>query len=187
MKYKTFSRLAKSAAALGAVGLLVLAYRCSGSSTNSSANGAGQPTPSTHAPSSSASPTGPVSVGGVPVTNGGTAAAPAAPIAPPAPVPPGGQALRSFDRSVLALGERRLSSDKAKDALPGPVKVNLYQDAGASQVNRLKVDLDRDDKWDEKWTFDRDTGVVKRQVAPADDENYSVEFVYREGAWHPAR
>jgi hypothetical protein len=45
-------------------------------------------------------------------------------------------------------------------------------------VNRLKVDLDRDEKWDEKWTFASDGGTdgVKRQVAPNDDEAYTEEY-----------
>ena len=106
----------------------------------------------------------------------------------PAPAAPAGEgiALRPFDSEVAALGERALSGDKLKDAIPGrPFKVNLYQDAGKKKANRLKLDLDRDDKWDEKWTFEEEGGrvEVKRQVAPADDEQYTEEYRLRGGRW----
>lgn len=79
-------------------------------------------------------------------------------------------------RAVLAASKQNISGDKGKDALPGrPYKVNLYKDPGQTRVNRLKLDLDRDDKWDEKWTLE-DGGKVKRQIAPADDENYTLEY-----------
>ena len=60
-------------------------------------------------------------------------------------------------------------------------KVNLYQDAGKKSVNRLKIDLDGDGKWDEKWTIEDDQ--VKRQVAPADDERYTEEWRLRGDVW----
>ena len=75
-----------------------------------------------------------------------------------------------------------LGTPKIKDATKGqPYKVNLYQDDGHSTVNRAKVDLDRDDKWDEKWTIDG--ARISRQVAPADDESYSVEQTWSGTAW----
>ena len=106
----------------------------------------------------------------------------------PGPAAPAGEgtALRPFDNEVLALGSRSLSGEKVKDALPGKTfKVNLYQDAGKTRVNRLKIDLDRDDKWDEKWTFEEEGGrvEVKRQIAPADDEQYIEEYRLRAGRW----
>jgi hypothetical protein len=88
-------------------------------------------------------------------------------------------ALRPMDREILARVAEGISGDKAKDAVRGRAwKVNLYQDAGQSRVNRLKIDLDRDEKWDEKWTFSTEGGVtaVKRQVAPNDDEVYTDEY-----------
>ncbi|MBK9001436.1 MAG: hypothetical protein IPM35_37425 [Myxococcales bacterium] len=79
-------------------------------------------------------------------------------------------------RAVLAASKQNISGDKGKDALRGQAyKVNLYKDPGQTRVNRLKLDLDRDDKWDEKWTLE-DGGKVKRQIAPADDENYTLEY-----------
>lgn len=84
--------------------------------------------------------------------------------------------------AVRGMAGRRLSSDKAKDVTSGRrYKVNLYQDSGFSQVNRAKVDLDRDDKWDEKWTFDGDR--ITRQIASADDEQYNQTRIFEAGAW----
>jgi hypothetical protein len=75
-----------------------------------------------------------------------------------------------------------LGTNKIKDATKGkPYKVNLYQDDGHRTVNRAKVDLDRDDKWDEKWTLDGES--LSREVAPSDDENYSVEQTWSGTAW----
>ncbi|MBT9554509.1 MAG: hypothetical protein IV100_00715 [Myxococcales bacterium] len=118
------------------------------------------------------------------VAPGAPAPAAATPVAAPA-LPDGGVPLRRFDGDALTLAEQALTTDKVKDALPGPVKINLYQDAGYSQVNRLKVDLDRDDKWDEKWDFDRSTAPprVSRQVAPADDEVYAETWGLAPGGW----
>jgi hypothetical protein len=78
---------------------------------------------------------------------------------------------------------RQSVRDKIKDAIKGRAfKINLYSDDGA-RWNRAKVDLDRDDKWDEKWTFKPD-GSVEKQVAPQDDENYTETFVRTDGQWH---
>jgi hypothetical protein len=94
-----------------------------------------------------------------------------------------GEALRDWDRELIALAGKPLAGGKGKDALGGkrPFKVNLYQDAGKSLPNRAKVDLDRDEKWDEKWTFE--DGEVKRQVAPADDDDYTVEYTLVGDRW----
>ena len=59
--------------------------------------------------------------------------------------------------------------------------MNLYQDDGHSSVNRAKVDLDRDDKWDEKWTFKGDT--IQRKVAPKDDEQYTRTLHWTGSGW----
>jgi hypothetical protein len=95
-------------------------------------------------------------------------------------------ALRPMDREILARVAQGISGGKGKDAIKGrPWKVNLYQDAGHSRVNRLKIDLDRDDRWDEKWTFlsDGGTEAVKRQVAPGDDEAYTDEYLLDGERW----
>lgn len=95
------------------------------------------------------------------------------------------QPLRALDEQILAKLGKSLGSDKIKDAIPGKAKVSLYQDAGQKAPNRVKIDLDRDDKWDEKWTIEDEGGKpkVKRQIAPDDDEKYTVEYRLRDGKW----
>lgn len=91
-------------------------------------------------------------------------------------------AARAYDLDVIAWKDRSISSDKVKDAIGGRAyKVNVYKDAGSATVNRAKVDLDRDDKWDEKFTFDS-TGITL-QRAPADDEQYTETYHWSGTAW----
>jgi len=99
---------------------------------------------------------------------------------PSAPVATSGEAPHLA--VVLAYQGQDLGNSKIKDAYSAePWKVNLYQDEGDTSVSRAKVDLDRDEKWDEKWTFD--AGSVQRQVAPADDEAYSETWLYTASGW----
>jgi hypothetical protein len=105
----------------------------------------------------------------------------------PSPLPAAGSpstgvvGIRPGDQKVLERLKRPLGS-KGKDAVPeSGWKVNLYQDAGKPAVNRLKIDVDGDGKWDEKWTIDGED--VKREVAPADDEKYTEEWRLRGGSW----
>lgn len=92
---------------------------------------------------------------------------------------------RPVDDAVTAYLGQPLGSDKKKDTTSGqPYKVNVYQDAGKPVANRAKVDLDRDDRWDEKWTWD--AGRYTRQTAPRDDEQYTVVEVWSQGSWVPA-
>lgn len=62
------------------------------------------------------------------------------------------QALRL---QVLAMAGTQARGAKAKDALgrSSPWKVNLYDDNGDGRWERLKIDRDRDEKWDESWSF----------------------------------
>lgn len=92
-------------------------------------------------------------------------------------LPAGAIALRPMDLEILAAAAANISGDKVKDAIRGRSwKVNLFRDAGQTKVNRLKIDLDRDDKWDEKWSWDPEG--LQRQIAPADDERYTVQTWY---------
>ncbi len=92
--------------------------------------------------------------------------------------------LRPVDRELMEWVGKDLGSKKKKDAVKGNAwKINLYQDAGKSVMNRAKVDLDRDDRWDEKWTFDGKN--IARKVSPNDDEDYSKEFDWSGSEWAP--
>ncbi|MBK9648117.1 MAG: hypothetical protein IPO67_23685 [Deltaproteobacteria bacterium] len=109
----------------------------------------------------------------------------AAPSPQPAATPTAtaaGPGMRPEDVTALEYRGRDIGSDKLKDVSKGrSFKVNVYQDAGHSTANRVKIDLDRDDKWDEKIDF-KPEGVI-RQVAPNDDENYTQTYRLVDGAW----
>ncbi|MBL8617591.1 MAG: hypothetical protein JNM72_18430 [Deltaproteobacteria bacterium] len=93
-----------------------------------------------------------------------------------------GDGLRDVDRDAMSWRGKALKSDKGKDvSAKRPYKINVYQDSGNKTVNRLKIDLDRDDKWDEKWDFDGEE--LRRQVAPADDEQYTQTFRWSGNGW----
>jgi hypothetical protein len=106
--------------------------------------------------------------------------------APVAPHEPGEGELRAMDSEILDVAGKNIAGDKVKDAVRGRSwKVNLYKDSGSATVNRVKIDLDRDDKWDEKWTWEKD-GIL-REVAPNDDEVFlSKQFLPSGGRkWLP--
>jgi hypothetical protein len=100
----------------------------------------------------------------------------------PTAVDPGLSSARDVDKAVLGYRGKNLGTDKLKDVTSGQAfKVNVYQDPGQSSANRAKVDLDRDDKWDEKFTFRSDG--VEREVAPNDDEKYTEVWVWSDSGW----
>lgn len=93
--------------------------------------------------------------------------------------------MRPFDEEIIKLFEQTPSGDKIKDATPNrPYKVNLYAEGG--KYVRAKVDLNRNNKWDEKWSFDDKGGerIYKRQVSPSDDDtSYPDKFKLRHKQW----
>ena len=100
----------------------------------------------------------------------------------PQPAAVDGPSGSAAERAMMKWVGRDLGSKKRKDVTSGqPFKINVYQDAGESTANRAKVDLDRDDKWDEKWTFK--PGEISRKVSTADDDNYDKKQVWKNGAW----
>lgn len=99
-----------------------------------------------------------------------------------APTVIGANAEREADRVALSYIGKDIGTDKLKDITKGkPFKVNVYQDAGSATANRAKLDLDRDDKWDEKLTFEPEK--ITREVAPADDENYTETWHWDGAGW----
>jgi hypothetical protein len=111
--------------------------------------------------------------------------------APPAPTPAAtpvvaATQLPAIDQDVIALVGRTPVQEKIKDATKGkPYKVNLYSDDG-KRFNRAKVDLDRDDKWDESWTFD-ETGGTEKKVSTTDTENYDRSYRLNGDRWVDVR
>jgi hypothetical protein len=89
----------------------------------------------------------------------------------------------ALTRELLSWRGKQASGGKLKDVSRGQsYKINVYQDEGEASINRAKVDLDRDDAWDIKVTF---AEAVTRQVAPSDDEVYSVEETWDGSQWAP--
>jgi hypothetical protein len=77
----------------------------------------------------------------------------------------------------------RATGGKIKDALPREsFKVNIYADNGSAVWNRLKIDLDRDEKWDEKWDLENGQ-PAKRHVSTKDNEVYDLEYRWQGGGW----
>ena len=108
-----------------------------------------------------------------------------APTTPTPPTPTTATAPAAGDRPLDAAVLRALEQpvqEKIKDATGStPYKVNLYSD-DKLRWNRLKIDLDRDEKWDEKWTIGAD-GSIEREVSPADDDRYTEKYARVDGAW----
>lgn len=94
-------------------------------------------------------------------------------------------AMRPFDEEIIRLFEQTPSAGKVKDATPDrPYKVNLYAEGGKNI--RAKVDLNRNNKWDEKWSVEEKNGerIYKRQVSPSDDDtNYPDKYKLRHKMW----
>jgi hypothetical protein len=53
---------------------------------------------------------------------------------------------------------------------------------GSKRLNRAKVDLDRDGKWDETWWME--SSIVRRNVSPRDDGNYPDRYRLVNGKWY---
>src|SRR5687767_7544120 len=121
------------------------------------------------------------------VGRGNDAPAPAPPIATAAPTPPpvgDRQPLRPIDRRVLERLRAPIDgSDKVKDAFETEaIKVNLYQDAGHTLPNRVKLDLDRDDRFDEKWTVEG--ARISREISSSDDDrSYDQRWLLDGETW----
>ena len=104
----------------------------------------------------------------------------------PASTPvPSNNGLRREDQMIIDLLNKQstATSDKIKDAFPKEkFKVNIYRDGSGSTWTRLKLDLDRDEKDDEKWTLSAGQ-PDKRQVSTRDDGQYDREYRWRGGQW----
>lgn len=86
--------------------------------------------------------------------------------------------VRDVDRLLLLdwVG-RDLGASKRRDVTRGrPYRVDVYQDDGKLEATEARVDLDRDERWDERWFFEG--AKVRRERSPKDDETYTVFEVW---------
>lgn len=91
--------------------------------------------------------------------------------------------LRDFDRKIFDLLGKPAGWDKLKDALPGSgIHVALYSDPPSNIPTRVKIDRNKNDRWDEKWEVDGTT-VTKRLVSSKDDENYDQVWKLAGDIW----
>ncbi len=169
MKFKTFRALVIGAAVICGVGGVVAAYSAC---DHDEPAPAGTSTGATQAdPSQPASPVKTAAPQGTP------------PVATQSELGARTMELSERDRAILARVRQGFSGDKVKDALKGAsYKVNLYDEGGKV---RLKVDLDRDEKWDEKWSLESKSPEdgLKRQISTKDDESYDLEYRLEAGRW----
>lgn len=175
MKYKTFRNLALAGGSLILAGLFGTCYYLTGSNQSSPSQ--------TLARTASSSTTAALK----PVNTANTATSYSADRtyqAPATPALPAQRGQRRADQLILGfLANSTATSEKIKDAFPGEAfKVNFYCDDGSPTWTRLKIDLDRDGKDDEKWDL-KDGQPVKRRVATRDDEQYDREYRWRGGQW----
>lgn len=100
--------------------------------------------------------------------------------------------LTNIDKLILEYQKKNISDSKIDDQgdsykkfiITKDFKVDLRCDfkKGYSYWNRIKVDFDKDKKWDEKWSFQKD-GTIKKEVSPNDDENYVYTYILKENIW----
>jgi len=100
--------------------------------------------------------------------------------------------LTSIDKLILEYQKKDISDGKIDDQgdsykkfiTTKDFKVDLRCDfkKGYSYWNRIKVDFDKDKKWDEKWSFQKD-GTIKKEVSPNDDENYEYSYILNGDKW----
>ena len=93
---------------------------------------------------------------------------------------------RPYDPEVLAWRTKTVASGKGKDVSKGrPFKINVYQDSGSTTVDRVKVDANRNNKFDDKFTFKPNEIVLEH--SPADDESYTEKYVWNGAGWTKQR
>lgn len=63
-------------------------------------------------------------------------------------------------------------------------KIDLRCDfkKGYSFWNRIKVDFDKDGKWDEKWWFQKN-GEIRKEVSSDDNEVYEYKYFLKGDVW----
>lgn len=103
---------------------------------------------------------------------------------------PARQPLSSLDRKVIELSKGALTNGSADSSgrkwrvKQDRITIELRSDSakGSTNWNRLKIDLDRDKNWDEAWDL-KPGKPIKRRIAPADDENYTVTYDLQGETW----
>lgn len=175
MKYRTFRNLVLLGGATMLAGLGATFYHFAGGSQTGHTQTVTRTAPA---------PAGDASGGGATVNTQTTYPAGRVSTAPARPATQSPSEERREDRLISEfLATHPATTDKVKDAFPGEsFKVNFYRDGGSPVWTRIKIDVDRDGKDDEKWDL-QDGQLAKRRVATRDDEQYDREYRWRNSQW----
>ena len=91
---------------------------------------------------------------------------------------------RPFDETIVKFAGKPVPDGRADDIRPRrDWHITVVQDAGHEEASRALVDLDRDGKIDERWSFKNNGTVITRSVSPNDDENYVHDFNWTGTGW----
>jgi hypothetical protein len=104
---------------------------------------------------------------------------------PPPPEPPPIPEMRPVDQVVIRFLERPQREPVRQDAAPQePFRVDMLATEG--RVSGARVDLDRDNQWDEEWVLPVPGvpgGQIIRRVSPEDNGVYEEHYVWGYGRW----
>lgn len=104
---------------------------------------------------------------------------------------PSDDMLTSIDRKIINLQKLSLEKNidksgknykKYKKYAEFIVDMRCDFSKGFSYWNRIKVDLDKDKNYDEKWTFS-ENGKIRKAVSSNDDELYDIEYELVNNTW----
>ncbi|MFK7999846.1 MAG: hypothetical protein AB8H86_09625 [Polyangiales bacterium] len=84
---------------------------------------------------------------------------------------------------LLTQQGRSLDVPLERDARGGvPWYVDLYQEEGSSMITGARLDLDRDGRADQRWTYEGEERV-QREVSTRDDEVYDEVWEWTDAGW----
>lgn len=89
-------------------------------------------------------------------------------------------ALRPIDRQVLELTKKDIGMAVVNDAIPGAARVGVRRPVQSKAVSSAEIDLDRDGNVDEVWSL---RGEVMRRVSPADNGDYTEDYILENDKW----
>ena len=85
----------------------------------------------------------------------------------------------SVEKNIDKTGKNYKSYKKYADFI---VDMRCDFSKGFSYWNRIKVDIDKDKNYDEKWTFN-ENGKIRKAVSTNDDELYDIEYELVNNTW----
>lgn len=98
--------------------------------------------------------------------------------------------LTTWQREVMEMQKQPLTNGEVKSGSRkwvvngGGMRAEFRSDLdkGFDYWNRVKVDVNLNKRYEERWDFKKD-GSIKRRVSPNDDENYTEEYRLQGERW----